>query len=259
MKQKVGTALDKLSADTTIPPVERYAYRSFDRHWIIADTRLGDFLRPVLWRAHGDRQTYLASFFSQPLGSGPALTSSALVPDLDHFRGSYGAKAVIPLYRTSDASRPNILPDLLEQLDTVYQRPVTPEDFVAYVYGVLAHPAFTELFAKELETRDLRVPITLDASLFEQVRATGAHLLWLHTYGERFVPEGKPRGHVPPGQAKCTVAVPGNTDGYPEEFTYNDETRTLYVGAGEFARSNPNSTPSKSPALESCNPGSNTA
>ena len=34
---------------------------------------------------------------------------------------------------------------------------------------------------------------------------------------------------------KCTVAVPGDADGYPETFTYNDETATLHVGAGEFA------------------------
>ena len=191
--------------------------------------------RPDLWRAHSDNQIYLASLFSQALGAGPALTSTALIPDLDHFRGSYGAKAAIPLYRTPDVSQPNILPALLETLGSAYQRAVTPEDFLPYVYGVLAQPAFTTRFAKELESRDLRVPITLDAALFERVRSAGAYLLWLHTYGERFVPEGRPRGQVPPGAAKCTVAVPGDTDGYPEAFEYNEETSTLHVGAGEFA------------------------
>ena len=226
--------LVRLPGDAQIPHVERYAYRSFDRHWAIADTRLGDFLRPVLWRTHSDRQVYLSSLFSQALGVGPGLTSSALIPDLDHFRGSYGAKAVIPLYRTALASQSNILPGLLELLGSAYLIAVTPEDLLAYVYGVLAQPAFTSLFSKELESRELRVPITRDAELFESVRAAGAHLLWLHTYGERFVPEGKPRGQFPPGAAKCTVAVPGDDEGYPETFAYNDETRTLYVGAGEF-------------------------
>ncbi len=99
---------------------------------------------------------------------------------------------------------------------------------------MLAQPAFTTRFGKELKTRELRLPITRDAALFERMRAAGANLLWLHTYGERLVPEGKPRGQVPPGAARCTVAVPGDTDGYPETFAYNDETATLHVGAGEF-------------------------
>ena len=229
-----STPIARLPRSAPVPEVQSYAYRSFDRHNIIADGRLMSRPRPDLWRAHSDKQIYLASLFSQALGSGPALTSTALIPDLDHFRGSYGAKAAIPLYRTADTSQPNILPGLLELLGAAYQRPVAPKDLLAYVYGVLAQPAFTTRFAKELESRELRLPITRDAALFERMRAAGANLLWLHTYGERFVPEGKPRGQVQPGAARCTVAVPGNTDGYPETFAYNDETATLHVGAGEF-------------------------
>ena len=227
--------ISDLETGHPVPSLIRSAYRSFDRQFLIGDARVLDRPGPALWRAHSDKQVYLTSLFSQALGEGPALTSSALIPDLDHFRGSYGAKAVIPLYRTADASQPNILPGLLETLGSAYQRAVTMEDFLAYVYGVLAQPAFTTRFAKELETRDLRVPITRDAALFEQVRAAGAHILCLHTYGERFVPEDRPRGQVPRGAARCTVAVPGDADGYPETFSYNDETATLHVGAGEFA------------------------
>jgi predicted helicase len=140
----------------------------------------------------------------------------------------------LPLYRTADATEANILPGFLDLLGTAYKRTMTPEDFLAYVYGVLAQPAFTARYAKELETRELRVPITKDAALFEQVRAAGARLLWLHTYGERFVPKGKKRGQVPRGAAKCVKHVPGDADGYPESFIYNDATRTLHVGDGEF-------------------------
>ena len=229
-----STPIAKLPRSAPIPEVQSYAYRSFDRHNIIADGRLMSRPRPDLWRAHSDNQVYLTSSFTQTIGHGPALTSSALLPDLHYFSGR-GAKDVIPLYRTADASQANILPGLLEPLGAAYQRPVTPEDFLAYVYGVLAHPAFTARFTKELESRELRVPITRDSELFERVRTVGAHLLWLHTYGERFIPEGKPRGKIPPGAAKCTIAVPGDADGYPETFTYNDETATLHVGAGEFA------------------------
>jgi len=119
---------------------------------------------------------------------------------------------------------------------------VTPEDFLAYVYGALAQPAFTARFRKELETRELRVPITKEAALFQKVSASGRRLLWLHTYGEAggMAFQGMIHGQdaratsVPSGAAKCTKAVPGHADGYPEDFDYNETTRTLRVGEGEF-------------------------
>ncbi len=228
------TPIAKLQNNAQIPEVQRYAYRSFDRHHIIADGRQISRPRPDLWRAHSDSQVYLSSSFGQPLESGPALTSSAFIPDLHYFLGR-GGKEILPLYRRADASQANILPGLLESLNKIFKCSVMPQDFLAYVYGMLAHSAFTDHFAKELQSRELRVPITLDGGLFERVRAVGAHLLWLHTYGERFVPEDKPRGHVPNGQARCIVAVPGDPDGYPETFAYNYKARTLYVGGGEFA------------------------
>jgi hypothetical protein len=227
--------VSQLPERAPMPPVVRYAYRSFDRQTIIADGRLMSRPRPDLWRAHGERQVYLTSLFSQPLGKGPALTSCAIIPDLDHFRGSYGAKATIPLYRDADATEANALPGLLDMLGEAYKRRVTPEDFLAYVYGALAQPVFTARYAKELETRELRVPVTRDAALFAKVRDAGARLLWLHTYGERFVPTGKQRGHVPHGKARCVKAVPGDQDGYPESFDYHDATLMLKVGGGAFA------------------------
>lgn len=226
--------ISHLSKEDPAPDLVRITFRSFDRQFLLCDARLLDRLGPALWRAHSDKQIYLSSSFALPLGFGPALTSSTLISDLHHFSGR-GSKDVLPLFRTADASQANILPGLLEVLSVSYQRPVSPDDFLTYVCGVLAQPAFTAYFAEELESRELRVRITFDGGLFEHVRAAGAHLLWLHTYGERFVPEGKLRGHVPNGQARCTVAVPGDPVGYPESFAYNDETRTLYVGAGEFA------------------------
>jgi hypothetical protein len=217
------------------PDSARYAYRSFDRQHVFADARMLDRAGPSLWYAHGGGQVYLTSLFSQPLGQGPALTASANMPDLDHFRGSYGAKAAMPLYRDAQCREANILPGLLDILAQAYGRKVSPEDFLAYVYGVLAQPAFTKRFADELGTRELRVPLTKDAGLFAQVRDVGAKLLWLHTYGQRFVPRGKHKGQVPKGNARCTRPVPGDAANYPEKYEYNEATKTLQVGGGEFS------------------------
>ncbi len=226
-------AIYKLSSNSPVPPIEPYAFRSYDRQWILADPRLGDYLRPVLWQTHSEHQVYLSSLFSQPLGAGPALTCSALIPDLHHFSGR-GAKDTIPLYRTQDTSEANILPGLFKILEGVYKREVSPQDFLAYVYGVLANPSFTANYAKELDTHQLRVPLTKDAVLFEQARSIGSRLLWLHTYGERFVPSELTTGHVPPGATKCVKAVPGSPDDYPTEFSYDKTKQTLYAGGGEF-------------------------
>ena len=229
-----STPIAKLPNNTPRPAVQRYAYRSFDRHYIIADGRLLSRPRPDLWRVHSERQVYLTTLLNDPLGRGPAATACALIPDLHHFSGR-GAKDAIPLYRAADASQANITPDLLKILGTAYKRKVTPENFLAYLYGVLAQPAFTAQFEQELEARKLCVPITKDAALFEKVCKTGARLLWLHTYGERFVAKGQTGRRIPPGTAKCTKAVPGDAEGYPEKFAYDAATQTLHIGAGTFA------------------------
>lgn len=233
--EEAGKPLIQLEISAPPPRIERYAYRSFDRQWIFADSRLGDYLRPDLWRGHGDKQLYLSSLFSQALGGGPALTATALIPDLDHFRGSFGAKAAIPLYRNSAATEANLLPGLLEIIGETFNHQVSTEDFVAYVYGLLSQSAFTAHFHRELETREIRVAITKDFKLFKKVCAAGARLLWLHTYGERFLPEGQQRGHIPRGAAKCTKAVPADAECFPEDFGYNSTFGILRVGGGEFS------------------------
>ena len=233
-KSSDSTPIAELPNNAPLPEVLRCAYRSFDRHYIIADGRLMSRPRPDLWRVHSERQVYLTTLLNDPLGRGPAATACALMPDLHHFSGR-GAKDTIPLYRTADASQANLAPGLLNILGTAYQRNIAPEHFLAYLYGVLAQPAFTARFEQELATRKRCVPITKDAALFEQVRKVGARLLWLHTYGERFVPQGQTSGRIPPGAAKCTQAVPGDAEGYPETFAYDATSQTLHIGRGAFA------------------------
>ena len=229
-----STPIASLRQDAEVPSVQRYAYRSFDRQYIVADVRLMSRPRPSLWRARSPHQIYLSSLLTKQLANGPALTVSAYVPDLDHFSGR-GAKDTIPLYRTADKSDPNILEGLLEIFSQSFKTRVTPEDFVAYAYGVLAHPAFCATFSGDLAARELRTPITKDPALFKRVRRIGARLLWLHTFGERFVPTGVATGQVQPGSTRCITAVPSEPTAYPESFSYDADSQTLQVGAGRFA------------------------
>jgi len=238
--QKRGKPIAGLPAREPCPEIARYAFRSFDRQYVIADSRVGDVMKPVLWEVGGDpaqsAQVYVTSQLWQVLGNGPALTASLFVPDFHHYKGSYGGKDAIALYRDAAGKEANILPGLLDVLAKAYGRKITPEHFLAYVYGILAQPAFTDRFADELGTRELRVPLTKESALFARVAGAGAKLLWLHTYGQRCVPKGKRKGHVPQGKARCRKAVPSGEADYPEKYEYNDATETLHVGAGEFGR-----------------------
>ncbi len=220
-----------------MPTLTRYPYRSFDRQYLVADSRVLDRPGPRLWQAHGPRQLYLVSLLSHPLGDGPALTAASAVPDLHYFRGSLGAKHVLPLYRSRDATCPNVLPGLLEILADTYGRPVSPEDFAAYLYGTLAQPRFTREYFEELAGCEVRVPLTKDGALFEEVGSIGRRLLCLHTYGERLGPVAG--GRTIDGAARCNVSVPESAGGYPESYSYNQETKTINVGSGAFGPVSP--------------------
>jgi hypothetical protein len=157
------------------------------------------------------------------------------VPDIHHFRGSFGGKDAIPLWRNADATDPNVTDGLLDLLGSTYGAPVSPEDLLAYTYALLAGPGYAALFREELTTPGPRIPLTRDAGLFAEAVAHGRRLIWLHTYGERFVPEGVVPCEVPQGAARVTADFHATPDTYPESFEYDAATRTLHVGAAAMA------------------------
>lgn len=191
--------LEPVSVDVrpVIEPVT-YAFRTLDRQWIIPDNRLINRPNPTLWDAHSDKQVYLTALEAHSPSSGPAISLAGLIPDLHHYKGNFGGR-VFPLWRDAAATIPNIKPTLLAHLSTVLGRAVAPEDVMAYLAAVMAHPAFTARFQKDLVRPGLRVPLTADAELFGKAAAIGREVVWLHTYGERFAdpkedrPSGAPR------------------------------------------------------------------
>jgi hypothetical protein len=163
------------------------------------------------------------------------MIAAADLPDLHYFAGpGKGGKDVIPLYRDRQSEEPNLTPGLLEALSDAVGASVSTDEWVAYVYGILAHPAFPATFHDELGAGDLRIPITRDSDQFFAISSIGRRLIWLQTYGERLVPPGETEGRVPPGKAKCTRAVPDDPERYPAQFDYDESTQTLRVGEGEF-------------------------
>ena len=234
---EAAEAIAMLDRDAPTPRIERYGFRSLDRQWVIADSRVGDFMRPDLWRTHGPQQTYITGLLTNVLGLGPAAMATSTVPDVHFFRGSFGDKGVIPLWRDAEATRPNVTGGLLERIGEAHGGEASAERLFAYAYGILAQPAYVEAFWDELEQPPPRLPIAKDAALFGRVADLGERLLWLHTYGERFRDPAAGRGDLEPGEARCTKPVPPSP--LPEGHSYDAGTRVLRVGtgpdAGEFA------------------------
>lgn len=225
------------SKSDCLPPV-RYGFRSFDRQWIIPDSRVINQPNPELWRSHSELQVYLTALHRTSPTSGPAITFSVSIPDHDHYKGSFAGR-VFPLWRDSAATEANLPPKLLEFLEKTYKFAVTPEDFMAYLAGVAAHPGYTARFQADLVQPGLRIPMTTRPKLFTEAVEIGRRVIWLHTFGERYAdakagrPSGPPR--LPKDRAPRIPkdgAIPDDPEFMPDEMGYDESRKRLLVGDG---------------------------
>lgn len=194
---KVGdlSPIAELKSDAAHQPIVRLGWRSFDMQWTFDDPRLAKTDSPALWQSVSKRQVFMASPWSARVSNGPAATVSAAVPDL-HYFCNRGGKDVIPLFRDADCTEPNITEGLLDLLASVYGKTVSPGEFFAYCYAMIAQGSYSKRFWSDLAQGPVRVPVTKEAHLFEEAVAIGEKLVWLHTFGERYVSADRPQGHV---------------------------------------------------------------
>lgn len=225
--------IESLKSNAPMPKVSPYAFRPFDRHFAFEDIRFNDRLGEVLWRLQGANQLYLTALATEALGAGQGIMASSSVPDLHHFRGSFGGKDVIPLYRDVAGTDPNITAGLLAALSATYGNPVSAEDLAAYVYAVIGGQSYTRRFWNELETPGPRVPLTKNSATFTQAASLGRKLIWLHTYAERFR-EAECDDEIPAGAAKIIKGVSDSPEKYPEAYSYDSSTEEIVVGDGRF-------------------------
>ena len=158
------------------PPIVPYAWRSFDRRWILADGRLLDRPAPDLWAAHSPRQLYLTTQRTSRLGEGPAATITADLPDLHHYAGR-GGRDVIPRC-TADGE--NSDPRVRAALTDAWGYAPRAGEIFAYVAAVLGQPGYTTRIYRP-EAADLDVPITLDRALFLRGVTLGEGLIAAYT------------------------------------------------------------------------------
>jgi len=223
------------------PEPVRVAPRSFDRQWMIPDSRLYDGPRPNLWRAASERQVFVTEQHAHPINGGPALTFTAALPDMHHYNGRGGR--VRPLYLGSADGEENLTPGLLSYLSQRLEIQVNADDFLAYVAAVSAHPGYVKHFGAPV-TGGIQIPLTADTALWRAALDSGYTILWLHTFGERYAdplrgrPERIPRLSAD-RRPRIISAIPHNLIDRPESFRFDDATRTLYVGNGAVAPIDP--------------------
>ncbi|QZY84650.1 N-6 DNA methylase [Micrococcus luteus] len=157
----------------------RVGYRSFDRQWVIADSRLIHDCRRPLWEARLPGQVYLTEQHSFHPKRGPGLAFSGLLPDMHHFNGRGGR--VLPMLNPDGS--PNLASGLFEALSAQLDGEIAAPDVTSYVAGITGHPGFVETFDEELRTPGIRVPITADRMLWNRAVELGRKVLWCHTYG----------------------------------------------------------------------------
>ncbi|MFF2330070.1 MULTISPECIES: type ISP restriction/modification enzyme [unclassified Streptomyces] len=226
-----------LEAGPECPEPVRFAFRPFDRHWIIPDNRVLDRCSPQLWESQAEGQIHIVEQHSDRFGDGPATLFTALMPDMDHFAG-WGGGRVIPLLQRDGT--PNVAPGLLQHLRNSFGGLLaTAEDLAAYVAAITAHPGFRSRFDDELMTNGVRVPLTGDAALWSEALHIGRKVIWASTFGERLVDPvvGRPGGPQEvwtTAQLAITYQRQVGRDELPERFVYDPDRLELHFGQGVF-------------------------
>ena len=230
---------DPVVSDTgvVIKPV-RYAYRSFDRQWIIPDGRLINQPNPTLWDNHSDQQVYMTALQQTPVTAGPAITFSAAIPDLSHYKGSFGGR-VFPLWADRKGQQPNIKAALLGELSESLGIPISAPDLMAYCAAIAAHPAYTARFQPHFVQPGLRFPITADAALFREAVNVGREVIWLHCFGKRFVDPNAGRPNRAPRLSSSERpispqggAIPNDPPRFPDSIDFGADAKELNIGQG---------------------------
>ena len=200
---------------------------------------------PNLWENHSSQQVYMTALQAHSPTSGPAVTFSAAIPDLHHYKGSFGGR-VFPLWADRKQKEANFKTGLLLEVAEALGITVTAPDLLAYFAAVAAHPAYTARFQSDLVQPGLRFPLTADASLFSEAIEIGREIIWLQCFGERFADpsEGRPNSapRMPEGERPIIPkagAIPTNPDRFPNRIEYDASARHLKIGGGFIANVQP--------------------
>ncbi|WP_420619463.1 type ISP restriction/modification enzyme [Candidatus Poriferisocius sp.] len=214
----------KLAADAPTPLLVEYSFRPLCTQWAIADSRLGDRLRPDLWARHSPRQAYLVvPKLTEAPGDGPTAVIYNRIPDNDSHHG-HGGGTVFPLWRDKEATDANADEATVSRLSGKYSQQVSSEEVWHYCAGLLGTEAYPERWGDPMgDTLKPHIPFPDSHEDFEALVAIGRRLVEI-AKGINLDKSG----------VQCTVAV--NPSKLPD-FTdrcYHPDDNALRFGGGEF-------------------------
>ena len=76
--------------------------------------------------------------------------------------------------------KPNIDKKLYETLNTTYNKELTPEEILYYIYGIFYSNVYRDKYAEFLKIDFPRVPFTKDYAIFRKISILGNQLADLH-------------------------------------------------------------------------------
>jgi predicted helicase len=206
----------------------RYSFRTLDRQWLLADSRVIDMPSPELWQVRGPRQIFFNELHSHPVGFGPSLSISAYIPNLDHFHGRGGR--VLPVFRDKKNAEWNLLPGLLEVLNQQLARPINEATLISYVAGLIAFPGFSSRFTDDLREGGVRIPITIQNDVLKDVADLGSTAIELFTYCEKTLNREKVRSFVRLKNGPHVVGTRATPREMPDSAFYDSDSETLHLG-----------------------------
>lgn len=165
------------------PNIVPVGYRSFDRQYILADSRLLHRASPDLWEHRVSEQIFIVEQHAHYPKAGPGLYFSALIPDMHAFNNRGGrAHPALTVGGASNLTEP------AKQMLRERFGDNAPGDLVYYLAALTGHPGYVRTFDEPLQQAGIRVPLTADPALWERAVQLGKQVVWLHTYGERGEP-----------------------------------------------------------------------
>lgn len=186
------------------PNIVQVGYRSFDRQYILADSRFLHMPSPKLWEHRIPEQIFIVEQHAHYPKAGPGLYFSALIPDMHAFNNR-GGRAHPTL---TTGGTPNLTESATQMLRERFGDNA-PGDLVYYLATLTGHPGYVRTFDEPLQQAGIRVPLTADLKLWERAVRLGKQVVWLHTYGERGEPlPGMKYLHQLPEGADYTLPTP---------------------------------------------------
>ncbi len=222
----LGPINDRVNSEAV--SIVRYSFRSLDRQWLLADSRVLDRPSPELWQVRGPRQIFFTCLNAVPTEAGPTVSIAPFIPDLNYFHGRSGK--VLPVFRDKKNSEWNLLPGLLGLLNQQFSGPISEATLISYVAGITAFPEFSARFTDDLREGGVRIPITLKQDLLMEVSDLGSTAIELFTYCEKTLNREKVQSLVRLQDGPRIVGERATPRGMPESVVYDSESKSLHLG-----------------------------